>query len=293
MRIFVFLALLMLLGSCVSPKKVDLIRFRYDNLLSVMERRDSVQLDSIRVLTDDLLRAEGANRVLVEVQGNLEDKLVQQKEELNSLKGNLSSTSARLSTELAKSRMATKTANLRYDSLLMAQQAIVKDFERRTLRIDTLLHNALDTFFSDPSSFQTRLRPGEIVVSFQEELLFTPRSVDKLTDASAVALRAVMDILQLDPLLKLTVVGHTDNQPNPRRNTSNWEYAALRAIRIADELTETYYLSPNRVTAASHGEFEPITSNSTEEGRTQNRRVDFVLRNNVGNFVRELNKLEK
>ena len=71
-----------------------------------------------------------------------------------------------------------------------------------------------------------------------------------------------------------------------------FKYAALRATYLADELAKTYYLSPNRVVAASHGEYGPIKSNATEEGRMVNRRIDFVLRNNVGNLLRELNKLE-
>ena len=290
MRTLLLLLTPLLVAGCIAPKKVELMRFRYDNLLSIMEARDSVQLDSIRQLTTALNRAEGGNDALLRAQSGLEDKLVRQKDELDALKGNLSNTSARLSTELADSRAETKAALLRYDSLTTAQRAIVEDFQVRINRADTLLHDVLDTFFL-PHNWQTSLRVGEITVSFQEDLLFERRSVDKLTERSAIALRAIVDVLQNDPLLKLTIVGHTDNQPSPRRNLSNWEYAALRATRLADQLAETYYLSPNRLEAASHGEFAPLTSNATPEGQATNRRIDFVLRNNVGNLIRSLDKL--
>jgi chemotaxis protein MotB len=42
-------------------------------------------------------------------------------------------------------------------------------------------------------------------------------------------------------------------------------------------LITSYELSPGRLSAAGYGEFHPSASNSTSEGRAQNRRLDIVI----------------
>jgi chemotaxis protein MotB len=76
----------------------------------------------------------------------------------------------------------------------------------------------------------------------------------------------------------LTIKGHTDNQP--LKNTAlsdNWNFSAQRAAVVARLLTREFNLNPAQVTAAGRGEFEPAASNETTEGRTKNRRVEFIL----------------
>jgi flagellar motor protein MotB len=198
-----------------------------------------------------------------------------------------------MTAQLVDTRKDLKMAELAYDTLLINQQQIINEFQRGVVRAESVITQALEANLPDGSYFLT-VGAGEVVLSVQENVLFKPKSVEQLNgEEAALVLRAVMDALQSDPLLKLTIVGHTDNQPNPRRGTNNWEYAALRATSLAEELAKTYYLSPNRVVAASHGEFGPARSNATAEGQRDNRRVDFVLRNNVGNLLRELRRLEE
>jgi len=292
MRILLYLATAITLSSCINSKQVDRLKLDYDVLLERRARQIAAQTDSINVLTIALARSEGGNDLLLKAQSRLEDKLILQKDELDDLKGNLSTTSSRMSTELTKVRKELETSKLTYDTLLRQQAELVNDFQEAADDAAILIAMKLDAVIP-AEHYRITQNAGEMILSVQEDVLFQPRSISRIKDESAVVFRAVMDALQDDPLLKLTIVGHTDNQPNPRKGTDNWQFAALRATTLADELATTYYLSPNRVMAASHGEFRPVTSNATEEGRRANRRVDFVLRNNVGNLVRELGKLGK
>ncbi len=232
----------------------------------------------------------GGNDALLATQDKLQDRLARQEDELDDLKGNLNNTSSRLGSELTQARAAIEAAEASRDSLKENQRELVKEFEAGLTKAAALMQTALDSVLA-PEQFRITISGGEVVMSIQEDVLFTPRSVSRLHDNAGVVLRTAMDALQANPLLKLTVIGHTDNRPNPRRGTNNWEYASLRATHLAEELASTYYLSPNRVEATSQGEFRPIAGNDTEEGRTTNRRVDFVLRNNVANLLRELQKL--
>ena len=223
-------------------------------------------------------------------QDKLQDRLATQADKIDALSGNLSNTSAKLSGELARARADIQAAEAGRDSLRTAQARLVHDYEEGLHRAAT----ALDSVLKDTvptGDYRITVSGGEVRISVQEDVLFTARSVTRLTNLTPVVLRGVMDALEANPLLKLTVVGHTDNRPNPRRGANNWEYASLRATRLAEELAGTYYLSPNRVLAATHGEFGPIASNATEPGRATNRRVDFILSNSVGNLLREFSKL--
>lgn len=277
--------------SCVSSGK-------YKEFVAMSNALEVQQADSIQVLQDSTLnlrlaleRSNGGNDALLATQDKYLDRLEEQEDELDQLRGNLTSTSFQMTNQLAGVRKELALAYAVFDTLREEQLKIVRDFEMGVSDAANVLRKSLDGKVGD-ESFDIMVGDGVVTMSVQEDLLFSPRSVDRLTEAAPLVLRSVLDALQSNPLFKLTIVGHTDNQPNPRRNTNNWEYAALRATFLADELAQTYYLSPNRVIAASHGEYGPATSNASEEGRARNRRVDFVLRNNVGNLLRELKKLK-
>jgi chemotaxis protein MotB len=79
----------------------------------------------------------------------------------------------------------------------------------------------------------------------------------------------------------IRVEGYTDNVPlSPKlhdRFPTNWELSTARATNVVRYLVENAGLDPSRLIAAGFGEYHPIISNATEEGRAQNRRIDIVL----------------
>lgn len=290
MRYLSFLLLLAALSGCVSSGK-------YKKFVALSESLFVAQADSIRRLQDSTLlmrlaveRAAGSNEALLASQDKYLARLQQQEDQLDDLRGNLTSTNSQMTAQLTRLRRELDKATATFDTLLIDQSAIIENFqlsvEEAADLLDTMLRGNVDTL-----AYSIDIGAGVVTLSVQEDLLFRPRSVSATNDEASFVLRAVTEALLGDPLLKLLIVGHTDNKPNPRRNTDNWAYAALRATHLADELTQVYYLSPNRIVAASQGEYQPRTSNATEEGRKMNRRVDFILRNNTGNLLRALNQL--
>ncbi|MCX8117542.1 MAG: OmpA family protein [Desulfobacterota bacterium] len=74
------------------------------------------------------------------------------------------------------------------------------------------------------------------------------------------------------------IEGHTDNVPiHTPRFPSNWELSTARATTIVRYLLEHFQFDPERLSATGYGEYRPIATNQTPEGRMQNRRVDFVI----------------
>ncbi len=76
----------------------------------------------------------------------------------------------------------------------------------------------------------------------------------------------------------IRIEGNTDNVPiSSGRFRSNWELSTARATNIVHYLVENYHFRPDKISAVGYGEFRPTADNSTETGRTRNRRVDIVL----------------
>ncbi len=80
----------------------------------------------------------------------------------------------------------------------------------------------------------------------------------------------------------VSVIGHTDNQKISKalaqKYPTNWELAGARAANAARFLVSKG-VDPENVLAVSRGQFDPVASNKTAEGRAQNRRIEIVLRN--------------
>ncbi|NNE19015.1 MAG: OmpA family protein [Myxococcales bacterium] len=79
----------------------------------------------------------------------------------------------------------------------------------------------------------------------------------------------------------VSVVGHTDKQKVSRalakKYPTNWELAGARAAGAARFLVANG-VDPTHVVASSRGEFDPVASNDTPEGRAKNRRIQIILR---------------
>ena len=80
----------------------------------------------------------------------------------------------------------------------------------------------------------------------------------------------------------VSVIGHTDNQKiSPKlakKYPSNWHLAGARAAGAAQYLVSKG-VDPTQVVASSRGQYAPVASNETQEGRAENRRIQIILRN--------------
>jgi chemotaxis protein MotB len=125
-----------------------------------------------------------------------------------------------------------------------------------------------------------QLREG-LRLNLSQEILFSSGS-STLNPRGQEVLRAVAGRLQSVPNA-VEVQGHTDNvalHPSARY-PSNWELAAARAANVVRLFVEAG-MTAERFTVVSFGEFAPIASNDTPEGRAQNRRIEIRLKPGPG-----------
>lgn len=100
----------------------------------------------------------------------------------------------------------------------------------------------------------------------------------KIKKNALSALDKIAEILE-ETNKKIVIEGHTDNipvAPNAQYE-SNWELASLRATSIVRYLTKYHKIDSNRISATSYADTRPLKSNDSEEGRSQNRRIEIYL----------------
>ena len=90
---------------------------------------------------------------------------------------------------------------------------------------------------------------------------------------SAQALGEIAKLLNADPSLKIHVVGHTDNVGGV---DSNIKLSQDRAEAVLQALVRDHGIAPARLRSYGCGQFAPVASNDTDEGRAKNRRVELV-----------------
>jgi len=119
-------------------------------------------------------------------------------------------------------------------------------------------------------------KDGAIKIVLTSDLLFdSGRAELKLQNMRP--LQKIAGILVGTPYI-LNIVGHTDNIAiRNRQFSSNWELSTARACVTARYLIEKMGISPSRIYAAGHAEYDPIQSNRTLGGRAANRRVEIII----------------
>jgi len=119
----------------------------------------------------------------------------------------------------------------------------------------------------------TVVRQGEgILVKFDSGILF---DIDKtnLKAAAQSNLHNLAASLKSNPQTNITIIGHTDTTGTADHNMdlSIRRAQSVRSFLVADNV------SSSRLTTMGKGSTEPIASNATAAGRTQNRRVEIVI----------------
>ena len=78
------------------------------------------------------------------------------------------------------------------------------------------------------------------------------------------------------------IEGYTDDVPIKHSSwKSNWELSSARALSVLHYLVKDEGVAPQRLSAIGFGEYRPVASNDTKEGRKLNRRVEIVIQPKV------------
>ncbi len=116
-----------------------------------------------------------------------------------------------------------------------------------------------------------------LVVTFLAEVLFDSGKAKVKAGAHDVLDKVAKVITDKAPDRNIAVEGHTDNEPIKKSGwKSNWELSTARATSVLHYLEEKG-MDPKKLQATGYGEYRPVVSNDTVEGRQKNRRVEIII----------------
>ena len=130
----------------------------------------------------------------------------------------------------------------------------------------------------DAGTIKVTIRNGRMLITLPNDVLFDSGK-KKIKPEGQTALATVAQALSGIADRRFLVAGHTDNVPiNTPRFRSNWELSTARAVEVT-KLLIISGMRPQVVAAAGYGEFDPVASNDSPEGKSQNRRIEIIICN--------------
>jgi len=148
----------------------------------------------------------------------------------------------------------------------------------RDMGVERQLNQQLSTEIAADRVKITQLQ-DRLKVTMEDQLLFPEGGYELHSDGKKVLDRLVQ-VLQNTPGHRIEAEGNTDSLPIgvhlKHRFATNWELSTARATEVVKYL-QSRGIDPKRLTAAGHGEYQPVAPNTTPEGRQANRRTDIDL----------------
>jgi chemotaxis protein MotB len=149
-----------------------------------------------------------------------------------------------------------------------------------------LQNNLLRSLSNDEKKeVDVQVLKGVDYISLADNMLYKSGSYEINDRASATLskiAKIIMDYKDYDVLIE----GNTDDVPITRQNIrNNWDLSCLRASSVVQALQNNYGVDPKRLTAGGRGEYNPLTTNTTEVGRQRNRRTQIIITPKLDQFM--------
>lgn len=257
------------LSGCVSHKKYNLLQADYNASQIALAERNT-KIESLEKMLDG---AKNANQELRSNYAALQKSLDQSL--LTNQSGNVNI--SKLVDEINSSNNYIKqlvAAKSKSDSLLMV--------------LSTNLTRSLDS--SELKDVDVKVLKGVVYISLADNMLFKSGSYE-ISPTAMDILDKIAKIIKDYKNYSVLVEGNTDNVPINRPNIrNNWDLSTLRASSVVQVLQNKFGVDPSRLTAGGRGEYNPVASNDTPEGRQLNRRTQIIITPSLDQFMDLIDK---
>ena len=180
----------------------------------------------------------------------------------------------RLSEALSASDAETQNLQERNEELLSQLAGATADVAAKDDQLEEMRRKLAER------GFDVSVTGGTVVVNLPTHILYASGSAvitatgkQKLSDLVSELKRNFGDF-------EIEIQGHTDTDPIRKtkdKYKSNWELSYDRAQTVAYYLIENAGISPERVHVSAYGQYDPVASNDTPDGKAKNRRVEIAV----------------
>ena len=265
---------LMAFTSCASKKDLDNCRLENKELTNNYQ---------------DVKEQLAASKARV---NSLEDQLAQAKKDYASLQGSLDKS---LNNASANNVNISKLVDQINESNQYIRHLV--EVKSKSDSLNMVLTNNLTRSLSkeEMKEVDVQVLKGVVYISLADNMLYKSGSYE-INDRAAETLSKIAKIITDYKDYEVLIEGNTDNVPvntsaaSMKNIRNNWDLSALRASSVVQALQNQYGVDPKRLTAGGRGEYNPVTSNSTEVGKQRNRRTQIIITPKLDQFMDLIDK---
>ena len=295
-KISLGLLIVALSTSCVSKKIYNDLESKYADLkkenrsvsdenADLLKAKSQLELDQ-EALNKELGRVKSEREKLLADSAALNNKMDVLKDSYTALEKNSSES---LKDNMAKNRELLEQLGDKEKALALEQEQLNKNNQRlqeleamiaakeeSMRKLKETLSKALNSF--EGKGLTVEQKNGKVYVSMENKLLFNSGSWAVGSEGKKAVVE-VGKVLGDNPDISVLIEGHTDDDPFGGSGpiADNWDLSTKRATAIVAILSENKNINKQNLTAAGRGEFSPLASNATVEGKAKNRRIEIIL----------------
>ena len=304
----------LMLTSCVSSKVYKDLESRHADLKRENRELNS-ELERLKGVDEELAELKSEHESLTAERDKLKNDLASLQSNYDNLKSSYDALEENSSAAIAENSRQNRELLAQLEEkerALAAEQArlekLEKDLAARSKRVNELegliaakdakmnaLKDAISKALTDfeGKGLTVEQRDGKVYVSMENKLLFNSGSWAVNADGRQ-AVNQLGNVLAQNPDISVLIEGHTDNVPyggnGPLKD--NWDLSTKRATAIVQILRENNSIDPQNLTAAGRGEYAPVASNDTAEGKAKNRRIEVILTPKLDEVTKLLNEVD-
>jgi len=271
-------AISIMLASCVSTKQYQKLEADYNQLKTTHDQLTANYQDGQLQLTK--CNANVAS---------LESRLADAQKSNNDLRKAMANMQSSLDKSITQGSQSNQNIAKLVDEINASNRFIqhLVQAKNKSDSLNLVLVNNLTRSLTreEMKDLDIQVLKGVVYISLADNMLYKSGSYE-ISDKAGEVLKKISKIILDYKDYSVLIEGNTDTDPISRPNIrNNWDLSALRGSSVVQALQTTYGIDPKRLTAAGRGEYNPVASNDTAEGKSRNRRTQIIITPELDQFM--------
>lgn len=267
---------MLFLSSCVSTKKFNSLQASYNQL----------QATNSQLTRDGEQSRSNLDRATVKISG-LQDQINAEQAHVKALQSALDkclTSAGQGNVNISKLVDEINSSNKYIQELISSKS--------KSDSLNMVLTNNLTRSLSreEMQDVDVKVLKGVVYISLSDNMLYKSGSYE-ISDEAGATLSKIAKIITDYKDYDVLIEGNTDNVPISQPNIrNNWDLSALRGSSVVQALQNNYGVDPKRLTVGGRGEYNPVATNATPDGKSKNRRTEIIITPKLNQFMDLIDK---